>query len=155
MLKPKQLKAIELLAKGKSQTQVAKEIGVSDRTLRNWLKDEEFLKALKEKQKQVLEEFVLSLIEMEEDIDETLKETIERIKEGIRTIEPSSPQALNALCVAFKALLEYRQKQKEFALKVWERKKKEEEDELKKKLGELEKRIEVVIRELSDGNKED
>ena len=155
MLSSKQLKAIELILHGKNQKEVAKELKVSDRTVRNWLKKPEFVSELKRRQREALEEFVLSLTEIEEDIDSALKETMRKLLEGVRDIDPSTPQGLNALSTAFKALLEYKQKQKEYVFKVWERKKKEEEEEVKNRLQELEKKIEVVIKEVSgDANRD-
>ncbi len=155
MLSSKQLKAVELIAQGKTQTEIAKLLGISDRTLRNWLKNPEFAQELKKKQNELLEEFVLSLTKVEEEIDEALRETKERLLQGVREIDPSTPQGLTALSTAFKALLEYKQKQKEFVYKVWDRRKKEVEEETKRKLGELEQKIEVIIKELEDGSQKD
>ena len=155
MLSSKQLKAVELIAQGKTQTEIAKLLGISDRTLRNWLKNPEFVQELKKKQNELLEEFVLSLTKVEEEIDEALRETKERLLQGVREIDPSTPQGLTALSTAFKALLEYKQKQKEFVYKVWDRRKKEVEEETKRKLGELEQKIEVIIKELEDGSQKD
>ena len=41
-MKAKQLLAIKLLIEGKSQLEIANEIGVSDRTIRNWLSSSDF-----------------------------------------------------------------------------------------------------------------
>jgi DNA-binding MarR family transcriptional regulator len=46
MLTPKQLRCIELLASEVQQKDIAKELGISDRTIQRWLKLDEFKDAL-------------------------------------------------------------------------------------------------------------
>lgn len=56
-MKAKQLLAIKLLVEGKNQLEIADEIGVSDRTIRNWLASPDF----QEEYRTQLEQLMLSL----------------------------------------------------------------------------------------------
>lgn len=56
-MKAKQLLAIKLLIEGKSQLEIANEIGVSDRTIRNWLSSSDF----QEEYRTQLDQLMLSL----------------------------------------------------------------------------------------------
>lgn len=55
MLSTQQLQAIKGLMEGKKQGDVAKEVGVSARTIRNWLQNEEFQKAYKKEVQKVMD----------------------------------------------------------------------------------------------------
>lgn len=58
-LKEEQLKAIDLLAKGdekpKTMVEIAKKVGVTARTLRNWRNDPEFKRALAERADEIVD----------------------------------------------------------------------------------------------------
>jgi len=55
-LSPKQRKAIVLMARGMTITDVAKSVGVSEQTIYNWKTDEYFLEDLKDETREYLKE---------------------------------------------------------------------------------------------------
>ncbi|RUM32667.1 MAG: hypothetical protein DSY42_00475 [Aquifex sp.] len=138
--------ALELLAQGKSQAEVAKEIGVSDRTIRRWLKDEEFKKKLQAKIKEKVKERVLKEA-LEQNGNKKRKERIQRILDGvIEKLDYSKPQNVENLIKLLKLYTEIEEKRKDRLLDLF------------KKLLDLEKGeeevsgIKVIIQTTDEGN---
>lgn len=128
-MRPKQIKAIELLAEGRTQSEVARLTGVSERTLRNWLKEESFREALTEKTKEIVNQELLRLSRSEN--DSRIRQLCKLIDESLKDLDLSNPYAVDVLVKYLKVLLDAESKRKELLLKVQEKLGEETTEELK------------------------
>ncbi len=96
-MKPKQLKAIELLAEGFSIRETAQSVGVTERTLSNWLKNENFRKELDTRVKEKVERELLKKVFSEEDYYRKKQEIMNLIDNAIRDLDLSKPYAIEVL----------------------------------------------------------
>jgi len=113
--------AIELLAQGKSQVEVAKEIGVSDRTIRRWLKDEEFKKKLQAKIKEKVKEKVLKEALEQNGNKERRKRIQEMLDEILPRLDYSKPQNVENLIKLLKLYTEIEEKRKDRLLELFKK----------------------------------
>ena len=113
--------AIELLAQGKSQVEVAKEIGVSDRTIRRWLKDEEFKKKLQAKIKEKVKEKVLKEALEQNGNKERRKRIQEMLDEILPQLDYSKPQNVENLIKLLKLYTEIEEKRKDRLLELFKK----------------------------------
>ena len=113
--------ALELLAQGKSQSEVAREIGVSDRTIRRWLKEEEFKKKLQAKIKEKVKERVLKEA-LEQNGNKKRKERIQEMLDHILPeLDYSKPQNVENLIKLLKLYTEIEEKRKDRLLDLYKK----------------------------------
>jgi len=83
-MKPKQNKAIELLAQGTSIDATATGAGVSRRTIYQWMKDQEFALALHDKSAEVIDRLNHRLVNLNEKALDVLDACLDSESEAIR-----------------------------------------------------------------------
>ncbi len=89
-LKPKQIKAIESLARGDSQAKAAEFAGVTDRTILNWVqKDREFQTELAKHREGYLRAGVTRLMG-------SIELAIDTLRSAAESREPVSPESVRA-----------------------------------------------------------
>ena len=113
--------ALELLAQGKTQTEVAKEIGVSERTIRRWLKDEEFNKKLQAKIKEKVKERVLKEALEQNGNRERRKRIQQMLDEILPQLDYSKPQNVENLIKLLKLYTEIEEKRKDRLLDLFKK----------------------------------
>lgn len=113
--------ALELLALGKKQSEVAKELGVSERTLRRWLKDEEFQKKLEKKVREKVKERVLKEVLQESKFKERKERVLELLDEALTQLDYSKPMAVDVLVKLLKVYTDIEEKRKDRLLELFKK----------------------------------
>lgn len=75
-LTPKQLQAVNLLAKGKTQIEIASLLGISTKTVQRWTRKPEFIQAIADVQSRAVEK---TIEKTAEDISRHSQEVIQRL----------------------------------------------------------------------------
>ena len=113
--------ALELLALGKKQSEVAKELGVSERTLRRWLKEEEFRRKLEKKVKEKVKEKVLKEVLQESKFKERKERVLELLDEALTQLDYSKPMAVDVLVKLLKVYTDLEEKRKDRLLELFKK----------------------------------
>ncbi len=117
-MKVKQLEAIQLLVSGLPQSEVARRVGVSDRTLRNWLKQEEFQKELNQQLKEKIKNELFKRLFSQEEQEKKKRRVAELIDEAINNLDLSKPYAVKVLIKWYKVLNDADNKRAELLLEL-------------------------------------
>ncbi len=120
-MKPKQLKAIELLAEGFSIRETAQSVGVTERTLSNWLKNENFRKELDVRVKRNVERELLKKVLIKEDYYRKKQEIMNLIDNAIRDLDLSKPYAIEVLVKYLRALDDMHHRSREVLLELYKK----------------------------------
>ncbi len=83
-MKPKQNKAIELLAQGSSIDATANIVKVNRRTIYQWMQDQEFMMALHDKSAEVIENLNRRLVSLNEKALDVLEACMNSRSEAVR-----------------------------------------------------------------------
>ena len=113
--------ALELLALGKKQNEVAKEVGVSERTIRRWLKEEEFQKKLEKKVREKVKEKVLKEVLQESKFKEKKERVLELLDKALTQLDYSKPMAVDVLVKLLKIYTDIEEKRKDRLLEVFKK----------------------------------
>ncbi|GAB6066024.1 hypothetical protein JCM9492_11160 [Aquifex pyrophilus] len=113
--------AIELLAQGKSQKEVAEQIGVSERTIRRWLSDEEFVKKVKRRSREHLKELVFRENLERKEIEERKRKVLELLDEALGMLDYSKPMAADVLVKLLKIYTDMEEKRKDRLLDLYKK----------------------------------
>ncbi|NPB03708.1 MAG: helix-turn-helix domain-containing protein [Thermotogae bacterium] len=130
-MKTKRELALSLLAEGLSQREVAERAGVSERTLRRWLKEESFKRELEARIKEKVKNELFRAVLSKNELSKRKRTLVELIDTAIQGLDLSKPYAVDVLVKYLKTLDDMERRRVEALLDIYKKhvdtEKKEEE----------------------------
>lgn len=143
-LSARKLRAITLLAQGRSIEETARVIGVSKAAVQKWKKDPEFVQALNSAIKEIVTQEMLSGIRVEAELEDKIKRLEAKIEEILYELPPKG--AIWPLLHYLRYLSDLASQRRNYVLEVWKKLEGEEEKT------ELE-RIRVIVENLTTNDR--